>query len=410
MTNKVKLRSLLIGGLFTLLFVALVGRLYWVQVVQGAELLSDAQEKWAKEEILRPVRGSIVDRNDKVLAEDTPAFTIALYPKIISENHLEQDVVKGLVEILTSPDNASTSATLDEKIRTLLNKKKSDGKTLLTEVELRNEGWMIDAELADKVVKWVDDLKKKRSVKTVGVYLKKEQKRFYPGGKLASHILGYTNKEGNPLTGLESRFNSFLKGTAGKLNYEKDPTGVELPDAKVNYQPAVDGSTVKLTIDKNIQFYIETALEKVNAKYNPKSLTAIAVDPKTMEILGLASTPNFNPNRYGDNLNQSDFINHTIASQYEPGSTFKIVTLAGAVEENLFNPNEMFQSGSIKVYDRTLHDHNIVGWGQSAPAMLLLLSLAKSWERRSSRSILTNLVSALKRALTFQGRFLELCR
>jgi penicillin-binding protein 2B len=364
MTKKVKFRSLLVGGLFTLLFVALVGRLYWVQVVQGAGLLSEAQEKWAKEEILRPVRGSIVDRNDKVLAEDTPAFTIALYPKIVSENHLEQDVVKGLAEVLTTPETADLTAGLEEKIRTLLNKKKSDGKTLLTEVELRNEGWMIDTEVAEKVVKWVDGLKKRRDVKTIGVYLKKEQKRFYPGGKLASHILGYTNKEGKPLTGLESRFDGFLKGTSGKLNYEKDPTGVELPDAKVNYQPAIDGNTIKLTIDKNIQFYIESALEKVNAKYNPKSLTAIAVDPKTMEILGMASTPNFNPNRYWDNENQSDFINNTIASQYEPGSTFKIVTLAAAVEENLFNPNEMYQSGSIKVFDRELHDHNIVGWGQ----------------------------------------------
>ncbi|NHN28664.1 penicillin-binding transpeptidase domain-containing protein [Paenibacillus agricola] len=362
MTKKVKFRSLLIGGLFTLLFVALVGRLYWVQVVQGAGLLLEAQDKWAKEEILRPVRGMIVDRNDKVLAEETPAFTVALNPVIISDNRLEQDVVKGLAEILNPPNEPNT-AVLEEKIRTLLNKKRENG-TLFAEVELRNEGWMIETEVAEKVKKWVDELKKRRNIKANFIYLRKEQKRFYPGGKLASHILGYMNKEAKPLTGLESRFDSFLKGSPGILNYEKDPTGVELPDAKVNYQPAVDGSTVKLTIDKNIQFYVESALDKVNTKYNPKSLTAIAVDPKTMEILGMASTPNFNPNRYWENENQSDFINNTIASQYEPGSTFKIVTLAATVEENLFNPNEMYQSGSIQVYDRRLHDHNIVGWGQ----------------------------------------------
>jgi penicillin-binding protein 2B len=361
MTNKVKLRSLLIGGVFTLLFVALVGRLYWVQVVQGAGLLLEAQKKWAEEEVLRPVRGSILDRNDKVLAEDTPAFTLALNPIIIQDKHLEQDIAKGLADLLKTPD--APAAALEEKIRTLLNKKKDNG-NLLTQVEIRNEGWKIDAEVADQVRIFIDALKKKANVKNVGIYLQKEQKRFYPGGKLASHVLGYTDKEGKPLTGLESRFDSFLKGTTGKLNYEKDRFGVELPDAKVNYQPAIDGSNVKLTIDKNIQFYIESALEKVNAKYSPKSLTAIAVDPKTMEILGMASTPDFNPNRYWENKNQSDFINNTLASQYEPGSTFKIVTLAATVEENLFFPNDKYQSGSIQVPGRTLHDHNIVGWGQ----------------------------------------------
>jgi penicillin-binding protein 2B len=362
MTKKVKLRSLLIGGLFTLFFVALVGRLYWVQVVQGAGLLSEAQDKWAAEEVLRPVRGSILDRNDKVLAEDAPASTVALNPVLIQSKHLELDVVKGLASILKTSDAAAPA--LEDKIRTLLNKKKSDGKTLYSQVEIRNEGWKVDAEVADQVRKFIEDLKLKANTKNVGIYLEKEQKRFYPGGKLASHVLGYTDKEDKPLTGMESLFDQYLKGTSGTLSYEKDRNGVELPDAKVNYQPAVDGSTVKLTIDKNIQFYIESALEKINAKYNPKSLTAIAVDPKTMEILGMASTPDFNPNHYWDTKNQSDFINNTLASQYEPGSTFKIVTLAATVEEGLFNPNEMYQSGSIQVPGRRLHDHNIVGWGQ----------------------------------------------
>ncbi|MFH5182828.1 penicillin-binding transpeptidase domain-containing protein [Paenibacillus sp. TAB 01] len=143
-----------------------------------------------------------------------------------------------------------------------------------------------------------------------------------------------------------------------------DRNGVELPDAKVNYIPAIDGNNVKLTIDKNIQFYIESALEKVFDKYHPKSLTAIAADPKTMEILGMASFPNFNPNKYWETENQSDFLNNAVASQYEPGSTFKLVSLAATVQEGIFNPNELYQSGSIKVPGRTLHDYNISGWGQ----------------------------------------------
>ncbi|MFD0682614.1 MULTISPECIES: penicillin-binding transpeptidase domain-containing protein [unclassified Paenibacillus] len=363
MYKKVKLRSLLIGGVFTLFFVALVGRLYWVQVVQGAGLLTEAQARWETEEVLRPVRGMIVDRNDKVMAEDAPAFTIALNPKIIQSKHIENQVVKGLAAIIKTSEEPSAIAALEDKIRSRLNKTRQDG-TLYPQVEIRNEGWKIDAEVADQVRKLVEELKVQTSTKNVGIYLQKEQKRFYPGGKMASHLLGYNDKEGKPIMGLETLFDKYLKGIPGNLSYEKDRNGVELPDAKVDYKPAVDGSNVRLTIDKNIQFYIESALEKYYTKYKPKSLTAIAVDPKTMEILGMSSYPNFNPNHYWETSNQSDFINHTVASQYEPGSTFKLVTLAATVEENLFVPTDFYQSGSIQVPGRRLHDWNISGWGQ----------------------------------------------
>jgi penicillin-binding protein 2B len=363
MNRKLKLRSLLIGGIFSLFFVALVGRLYWVQVVQGAGLLTKAQEKWAAEEVLRPVRGSIVDRNDKVLAEDAPAFTVALSPKMIKEKNLENQVVKSLAAILKTSDDAVATAALEDKIRTRLNKTRDDG-ALFPQVEIHNEGWKIDAEVADQIRQLVEELKRQTGSKNVGIYLQKDQKRFYTGNSMASHLLGYSDKEGKPIMGLENAFDRYLRGIPGTLSYEKDLRGVELPDSKVNYKPAVDGSNIKLTIDKNIQFYIESALEKVNDKFHPKSLTAIAVDPSTMEILGMSSTPNFNANRYWDAKNQSDFVNNTIASQYEPGSTFKLVTLAAAVEEGKFNPNEYYQSGSIKVQDRRLHDHNVSGWGQ----------------------------------------------
>jgi penicillin-binding protein 2B len=198
----------------------------------------------------------------------------------------------------------------------------------------------------------------------IGIGIIEEKKRYYPGETLASHILGYTNKEGKAALGLELKLDDTLKGVPGNLSYEKDGKGVELPDAKVDFKPAEDGNNVRLTIDKNIQFYLESALAKVNEKWHPKSLTAIAVDPQTMEILGMANTPTFNPNKYWTINDQSDFKNNAVASRYEPGSTFKIVTLAGTVEEGLFNPNEMYQSGMIRVQDRELHDHNRVGWGK----------------------------------------------
>ncbi|MBU7320181.1 penicillin-binding transpeptidase domain-containing protein [Paenibacillus oleatilyticus] len=365
MTKKVKLRSLIIGGGFTLLFVVLITRVYWVQVVEGAKYVAEVKEnQWSKEKIIQPVRGSILDRNGKVLAEDSPAFTLALVPQTIKDNNNQEEVVKGLAAILATSGDPTGVTALEDKIRKRFEAKREWTPT--DQIEIRNEGWKIDSEKADKINQLVKDLQAKLPKKNtpIGIVLLPEIKRFYPAGQLAAHLIGYSNKEGKSVMGIEAQLDNYLKGVPGFLNYEKDRYGVELTGSKSRYQPAVNGSNVQLTIDKNIQFYIENALQKTYDKWHPKSLTAIAVDPKTMEILGIANMPTFNPNKYGETKNQSDFINHAVASQYEPGSTFKIVTLAAAVEEGVFFPEDKYQSGKIIVADRELHDHNSVGWGR----------------------------------------------
>ncbi|BFT73326.1 penicillin-binding transpeptidase domain-containing protein [Paenibacillus sp. P36] len=365
MTKKIKLRSLLIGGFFTLLFVVLIAKVYWIQVVDASWLLEQAEEKWETDKIIAPVRGTILDRNNKVLAEEGTAYTVTLNPKMIDSLRAADDIARGLADILKESD--VTKATLENKIRELATRKKPDGSDFAVNVEIRNEGWKIDKEKADQVRDFITTMQTRlnKSAKTnIGIGIIEEKKRYYPGETLAAHILGYTNKEGKASLGLELKLDDTLKGVPGMLSYEKDGKGVELPDAKVDFKPAEDGNNVRLTIDKNIQFYLESALAKVNDKWHPKSLTAIAVDPQTMEILGMANTPTFNPNTYWNIKDQSDFKNNAVASRYEPGSTFKIVTLAGTVEEGLFNPNEMYQSGMIRVQDRELHDHNRVGWGK----------------------------------------------
>lgn len=366
MTKKIKLRSLLIGGLFTLLFVVLIAKVYYIQVVEASWLLEKAEKKWETDKVLTPVRGSILDRNNKVLAVEATSYTIALNPKMIDGYHIVEDIVQGLAEILKESNESKPA--LVNKIRDLATKMKTDGTDFRANVEIRNEGWKIEKEKADQVRALISTLQTKLKLKnskaSVGIIITEDKKRYYPGETLASHILGYTNKEGEAARGLELKLDQTLKGVPGMLSYEKDGQGVELPDSKVNFKPAEDGNNVRLTIDKHIQFYLESALAKVNDKWHPKSLTAIAVDPQTMEILGMANTPTFNPNTYWNFKDQSDFINGAVASRYEPGSTFKLVTLAATVEEGLFNPTEMYQSGMIRVQDRELHDHNRVGWGK----------------------------------------------
>jgi len=362
MIKKIKARSLLIGGMFTLLFVVLIVKIYWIQVVEASWLLNRAEQAWETDKVLAPVRGSIVDRNDKVLAVDAAAYTVSLNPKIIDADQNAEVIVQGLSDILLEP--GASRAELVAKLRERATKRKDDG-GFAVNVEIRNEGWKIDKDKADKVRELIADIQDKYKIKgNVGIALSEDKKRYYPGETLASHLLGYSNKEGQPALGLELRLDDYLKGVPGKMNYETDAKGVELPDSKVDFVPAQDGNNVRLTIDKNIQFYIESALDKINEQWHPKSLMAIAVDPMTMEVLGMANTPTFNPNRYWDAADQGSFLNRAVASQYEPGSTFKIVTLTGAVQENMFKPNDTYQSGSIKVPGRTLHDHNYVGWGR----------------------------------------------
>jgi penicillin-binding protein 2B len=353
MVRKIRVRSLVIGGLFTLLFLVMMTKLYWVQVVNGAELLDKAEVSWSRQKVLQPVRGAILDRNDKILAQDGESYTVAVNPLLIDKYKQQTEVVDMLAPLL----NMNTPEGLS-KLNDRVTSKREDGR-LKDQVEIRNEGWKIDKSVADEINKKIDDLGLKGAVS-----LLEESKRYYPMNELAAHFLGYVDKENIARTGIELFYDDYLKGTAGLINYEKDRLGYQLPEGHATVTAPVNGYNVKTTIDRNIQHYIEEALDKMNEQYHPKSAMVIAADPNTMEILGMSSIPTYNPNTYWDFANQSDFINQNIASQYEPGSTFKIVTLAAAVDQGLFHPEEKYHSGTIKVPGATIRDHNNgLGWG-----------------------------------------------
>ncbi len=357
MTKKTKLRTLWIGGVFTLFFVVLISKMYFMQVVGATDLMERAQVMWEKDKVLQPVRGSILDRNNHILAEDGPSYTVIVNPKVINVLGTEREIARGLSSIIGKPE---------QEIMELVTKKKEKGE-FFTWVEVRSEGWKIDNDLADEIMDYFKMEKpndNRKNLSTKGISLEESAKRYYPSNQMASHILGYYDKNGKAVGGLESKNNELLSGKAGRIITEKDRMGYELPDAKTSYEPAVDGKSIQLTIDQQIQSYMENAMEKAFVQFKPKSMSAVAVNPKTMEILAIANYPNFNPAKYWETNDQKDFYNHAIASQYEPGSTFKLVTLAGAVEEGIFNPNELFQSGSISVPGRTLSDHNGSGWGK----------------------------------------------
>ncbi|WP_229696090.1 penicillin-binding transpeptidase domain-containing protein [Paenibacillus albidus] len=322
--------------------------------MEHGEWHDKATAKWERESTIKAVRGTISDRNGNVLASDVPAYTVVVNPEVIHEQELGEEVITGLHELLGKPE---------DELRKLVEAKDKDGKYLKNR-EVRNEGWKINQELHDKVEVFIKSLEEKHSIRETGVGFVREQKRYYPKNTLAAHILGYTDRDGNAEIGLESSLDERLKGVNGSIKYQSDRKGTKLPDGVEEYQPVVNGDNYKLTIDSTIQYYIEEAMRKAFTQYKPKSMTVIAADPNTMEILGMANLPTFNPNEYWDD-EQAGFYNHAIKSRYEPGSTFKIVTLAAAVQEKLFNPETTFMSGQIRIkgYSKPLHDINRVGWG-----------------------------------------------
>ncbi|GAA0135893.1 stage V sporulation protein D [Paenibacillus sp. YSY-4.3] len=355
MIKRIKLRTLLIGGVITLFFAVLMGKVFWIQVVEADFWQDYAEQVWSKKKTIPASRGKIIDRNGDILAMEAPAYTVAINPKLIHEAGIQEDIVKGLHDILGKKE---------DELRELVNAKNDNGE-YYRQREVRREGWKVDQEVKEQVEKLRDDLMKEHELEDVGIILIKDKKRYYPKFNLAAHVLGYVNREGEAVqgTGIEALYDEELRGQDGSLEYKSDGRGIEIPKASEIFTPAKNGKDLQLTIDYTIQYYIEEAMKEAYAELKPISMTVIAADPNTMEILGMANMPTYNPNEYWKNVDQKNFYNHAIKSVYEPGSTFKIVTLAGAVQEGMFNPNESFMSGSIRVPGQTIHDVKRSGWG-----------------------------------------------
>jgi penicillin-binding protein 2B len=337
----------------TLLFVVLVVRIYYVQVVHAEFWLAKAKETWSASQKIPAVRGKIIDRDGNALAMDVTGYTVAVSPEVLNRLGLVDEVVNKLHELLGKPK---------DELYDIATKRTAEGK-FYRQREVRNEGWKIDKELADQIAAFREELRNRIGEREVGIYLLEEQKRYYPRNALAAHLIGYVNKNGEAMNGLELSLDELLRGKDGRIKYERDGNRVQLQNGHVEIDPVVHGKNVRLTIDSDIQYILEKAIKETYDRYEPKSITAIAADPKTMRILGMASLPSYNPNVYWETEPGADF-DYAIKGLYEPGSTFKIVTLAAAVEEGVFDPDETYMSGSIVVSGRPIRDHNRGGWGE----------------------------------------------
>jgi penicillin-binding protein 2B len=337
--------SVLFGSLFFLLCL----RFLYIQVtgvVDGHELPVLAEQKYSRSSVIEADRGSILDRNGIAIAQDTPAYTIVA---ILDKKHTEDP---------KKPRHVKNPSETAEKLSPLLNMSQDSLLKLLEresfQVELGPGGRGISYQLMQKV----------QSLNLPGITFVKDTKRYYPNGKFATHVIGFAQKSEDAIVegkqGLERTLEEYLTEEDGKVVYKKDKNGIKLP-SEADIIPPKNGYNVYLTIDQKIQAFLEDSMNRVMDEYQPENIIGIVADPKTGAILAMSSRPSYDPNDIPAN---AYMLNDAIASRFEPGSTMKMFTLATAIEEGVFDPNETYQSGSFVVGPDRIHDHNNGrGWG-----------------------------------------------
>ena len=334
---------------FVWILIANIGQMMLIGTVRGQNLSELADQKYKIDTSLQPNRGKIYDRNGNILADNIESYKLVA---VVSDKATEdKDNPRHVVDIDKTARELAKYVKLDEgKIKETLQKQG------VYQVEFGTAGKDIS----------VEDKKKIEDLKLPGISFIATTKRYYPNGSMLGNFLGFAQNspDSDLITGrlgVEKTFDYYLRGKEGHITYAKDAWGKVVSNIpKVEINP-VDGADIYLTIDKNIQAYIDNTLKDVQEKYEPESAFAIVVSAKTGEILGMGQTPAFNPNTQ-ENL-ESAWSNIFYNSAYEPGSTFKTFTLSVIMENNIYDPMKYYRSGSYKVEDTVIYDWNKVGWG-----------------------------------------------
>ncbi len=311
----------------TLLLIAVILKVFYIQVFQYQKLNDLANDLWQRNLPITADRGLILDRNGKVLANNITTTSLYLVPNQIKN---KEEVANTLASIL--------GVSYEEMYKHVSKKASIE--------RVHPEGRQLAFDVADKINSYNYD----------GVYLLKEAKRYYPYGNLLSHVLGYVGIDNQGLSGLELKYDKELTGTSGSIKYYSDAKGNRLNMAE-EYVEAVSGNNVYLTIDLDLQQAVERELDNAVSKYSPEHALAIAINPKTGEILAMASRPNYNPNEYKTYTQEVLSRNLPIWMTYEPGSTMKITTLAAAINEGVVNlfTDTFYDSGKVNVDGATIH-------------------------------------------------------
>lgn len=324
-TVRKRLAIALIAGI--LIFSIIDVRLGYVQFFKGDWLTGLAKDSWSRNIPFQPERGKILDRNGVELAANQSAPTIFVVPRQITEP-------KETAEKLAATLNISVEAAykyVTQKANMVLIK------------EARKLSY--------------DKAKEVRDMNLKGVYLGEDSKRYYPYGSYLSHVLGFAGIDNQGLMGLELSYDEELSGEKGYVKFFSDAKGKRMPDMADDFEKPDNGLDLKLTIDTKVQTIVERELDIAQETYDPDGIIAIAMNPKSGEILAMSSRPTFDPANFKNVPQEVYNRNLPIWSTYEPGSTFKIITLAAALEEKKvdLHKDTFHDPGHVEVAGSTLH-------------------------------------------------------
>jgi cell division protein FtsI/penicillin-binding protein 2 len=312
--------------------VVLSARLIWLQVVRFTDFRTMARRQQLSPRELRAERGQILDRNGVPLAVNVELFNVSANPPQVH-------------------DKSGTATELSRALGL------SYGEVLRKLCSGESFVWIARGVAFER-----SDAVDRLRLPGVGAY--REQRRFYPDHEMASHVLGFTGRDNQGLEGLEARYERTLAGLKGFSVVERDAHGRAVLARWGSSKAAHDGLNVVTTLDKTIQHITQVELEKAYMKYRCKAATAVVMDPSTGEILALANFPSCDPNRY-QSYPVTQWLSRAVNQAFEPGSTFKLVTAVGAIEEGLVTEEDRIfcENGSAKFeYGRVVTDHEKKGW------------------------------------------------
>jgi cell division protein FtsI (penicillin-binding protein 3) len=322
-------RFWLISGFFLFWALAITSRLFWLQIVRHNDYAERAQKQQQRTFEVAPRRGILYDRNMRELAMTVQVDSIYAVPSEIDD---DQAAARTLAAIVHT-DSEDRLTRVDQIAHRL-----QDGKSF---------AW-IARRVAPEVSQKIHALNMK------GIYFQKEFQRFYPNSQIAAQVLGYVGLDDNGLGGIEGKFDNKLHGVPGRVSSAVDAHRRILGSIEHEPEP---GQNLQLTIDENIQFMAERALDHNMERTHADNGTVVVQDVHTGQILALAIRPTFNPNRFR-HTTPALLKNHAVSDVYEPGSTFKLVTYAAALDQQVIRPDDLIdcQGGAITFNGRTIHD------------------------------------------------------
>lgn len=349
--SRLRRKLLVASALAVVLLLALLGNLYYVSMVKGPEYAKMAQRQWQTSLSLKAERGKILDRNGNVLAESYTTYMVCVNPQAITEDADRERIANIL------------STLLNVNYETIINKmtkiNPKDGK-FYQQVKIKDQ---VESNVIAQLVTFQEN-------RAISYY--PDVKRNYPEGNLFGQLLGFTNVDGDGQTGVELSYNTILSGVDGKQMAETDRDGQEIPGGESSYIAPIGGASIQLTVDTGIEGFLQNALEEAARTNLAKYAYGVVMNPKTGEIYAISSYPTIDPN--SPPRTDADTLldlsrQRMVTETYEPGSVFKIVTLAAALDSGTVNDSTSFNcKGSLNVLGQKIKCWRTRGHGKETLA------------------------------------------